>query len=105
MAGTVRLVMNVAGFNAYRNSASVTAAIEALAEDVAKAAQANVEQSSARHIPSDGQDVIARTKHTSSRVRAYVSTRTERGQVAEHVDRALNRAIQAHGGGGAGNAE
>lgn len=96
---TVRLRILVDGFNEYRNSETVTAALEGLAAGIVTEAQANVEGDAlASKIDHEGADVVQRTVHSKDRARVYVSTPTLRGRIAEHNSRALNRAVQGHGG-------
>lgn len=96
---TVRLRILVDGFNAYRNSETVTAALEGLAAAIVTEGQANVDGDPiAGKIDSSGADVVQRTVHSKDRTRVYVSTPTMRGRLAEHNSRALNRAVQGHGG-------
>lgn len=87
------------GFNAYRKSPEVVAALEAIAAGIVAEAQANVDADpAAAHFPTERPDVVQRTVQGRDRARVYVSTDTHRGALAEHSSRALNRAVQAHGG-------
>lgn len=92
----VRVVMNRAGFDAFRKDPSVVAALEETAERMRARAQANIDaQTSERPFTGDkrGEDVDVRVVHNPSRAVAFVGTATIRGHYAEAADRALNRAV------------
>ncbi len=78
---SVRVVLNIAGFNELRNSPAVVADLKARAEAIAAAAGDGFEVSG----PGAGK--------ARARVRVYAATRQAR--VAEAEDAALTRAIDA----------
>jgi hypothetical protein len=92
----VRVVMNRAGFDAFRKDPSVVAALEEAAEQVRSRAQANIDaHTSERPFTGDkpGEDVDVTIVQNATRAVAFVGTSTIRGHYAEAADRALNRAI------------
>lgn len=91
-----RVVMNRAGFDAFRNDATLVAALEETAEQIRARAQSNIDgRTSARPFTGDkpGEDVSVTVVHNRSRAVAFVGTSTVRGHYAEAADRALNRAV------------
>lgn len=98
MATEVRIKINVAGFNAYRNSPEVMALLTKVAKEIQDRAQANVDATSI-NIPSEGPDIGMVVHNHATRARARVFTRTLKAMIAESHNRALNRAIQGGGGG------
>lgn len=94
MPTKVRLVVNVEGFNAYRNSADVTDLVEEMATTLAERFDHGVESFSAAHdIPADGPDSTIDIVHSATRVRAYVRTSSFRARLAEARERILLQAL------------
>lgn len=89
-----RVVINRAGFNALRNSPEMVAALEAVAEPIRARAQANVDALTDREFLSPGQDITVATVHNPTRAVTFVATATLKARTAEHLNRALNRAVQ-----------
>lgn len=88
------VVMNVAGYNAYRNDPTVVAVLEDLGERIRARAQANVDTAFVRPWSAQaGDDITLETVHDSSRAVVFIATATEKARTAEHVGRALNRAV------------
>lgn len=101
MATNVRLVMNVPGYNAYRNSPGVVAILEDQADAVAGRFRSSVEAFASAHDvepPPDGEHVSVTVSNGGTRARAYVRAASIAARLAEAKDRAL---LQALGGGGA----
>lgn len=83
----VRIEINVPGFNEFRNSPEVTAAVTAKAQEVANAANAGVTQRT-----EDGDPFVVEVEHHATRVQAAVVSATFDGRLAEATDRVLSRA-------------
>lgn len=88
-----RVVMNRAGYDAYRNSPEVVAVLEQLAAGIQQSAQRNVDQLTARPFDSPGPDITVQTVHNPSRAVVFIATATLKARTAEATTRALNRAI------------
>lgn len=100
MGKSIRIVMNVPGYNQVRNSGEVRALLGDLADDIARRATASAQAFGVAHhvdAPPDGEDVKVTVSAGGSRARAYVTAKSVRARLAEHHDRAL---MQALGGGG-----
>lgn len=88
-----RVVMNRAGYDAYRNDSSVVAALEEAATTIQERAQANVDELTPRPFVSPGPDIEVETVHNRSRAVVFVATGTLKARTAEAKNRALNRAL------------
>jgi len=86
---SVRLEIHVDAFNAYRNSDTVTAALEEIAHAIAARANAQV---TVREHP-EQEPFAVHTVHNATRAVTFVGTAGIDGELAEATHRALSRAI------------
>lgn len=104
MPTKVRLVVNVEGFNAYRNSADVTALCEEYGTTLGERFENGVRSFAAQHDlgAPDRPDVTVETTHGASRVRVKVRANSFRARLAEARERLLVQALGGSSGGGGG---
>lgn len=89
MAKSVRLVINVRGFNALRNGDEVVGLMESLASSIKARADLEIVHKS---YPDQEAFVVA-TVHNPTRAVTFVRTQSEDGKVAEAANRTLTRAF------------
>lgn len=89
MPTTVRLELNVEGFNEYRNSETVVQAMEEIARGIQTRATSEV----VFREYADEEPFTVNTRHNRTRAVTFVSTHSFDGELAEAVNRTLSRAI------------